>query len=311
MIKFGRQYRLTVETDALITATKLDAQGNPIDGSTTTSGGSNSVVITMPTTIVFNVDRSVSSNVNTCSIQIYNLPKNIREQIFHDSNSTLNYKKVVLEIGYDSLSLVFQGNINRAYSARNGPDIITYIHSFDGGFDTINTKTSVTLDGADTNKIQKTLINEFTHLTEGVIGVATEDINRPVVLEGNTWELLKTYTNSQCFVDAEKVHILGDNQVFEGSVPVIDSSSSILQTPQREAAYVTVITLLEPGFVLGQIVKLSSVIQSEYDGQYKIIGISHNGTISGAIGGACQSVVNLINQAKFSKGFVMVKSGGQ
>lgn len=310
MIKWMRQYKLTIQTDPLFSGNSLpgsvDPDGNPLPARSIESTDSDSVTIKMPITIRFQVDRSVSSTVNKAWIQIYNLPDSIRQKIFHDYWTPTPYRQCVLQVGYDSLSTIFHGNINRAYSARSGSDIITFIECFDGGYATINTKTSVTLNAANTTDVHKTLINEFPTLTTGVLGLAPEDINRPVVLEGNTWELLRGYTNQQCFIDAEKIYTLAENQVLAASVPLITSANSILGTPQREGEYVSVPVLMEPGIVLGQIVKLQSKVQSQFDGQYKVFGISHNGIISGAVNGECQTILNLVNATKFSKGLVQV-----
>jgi len=51
--------------------------------------------------------------------------------------------------------------------------------------------------------------------------------------------------------------------------------------------------LFEPRLQIGQVVELNSNFFKKLNGQYKIIGIRHSGTISDAVAGRCKTTVEL------------------
>lgn len=269
--KFDRRYRLTIEI------------------------GGEAIVIEQPLTLQFNVQRNAMSSVNTGTFQIYNLSEDVRNSIFQDRFSFLEYKKVILEAGYDDLATVFSGSLFEANSSRQGTDVITNVFARDGGFDTVTTKTFKTIQKGVTYKdLIKNLISDFPNLTEGSIGEVEGSLLRPAVLDGNTFYLLKTYTGEQIFIDLEKVNVLKNSEVLTGQVPLISPQTGLLQTPKRDDAYLTVTTLFEPRIIMSQFVELRSDILEQYNGQYKVLGVNHQGIISGAIGGQCTSTFNLL-----------------
>ena len=69
----------------------------------------------------------------------------------------------------------------------------------DGGWDTINVKTYTTLAaGANAKDITTRLAGDFQHVKLGKISTIQEQqsFGRGLVLEGNTWDLIRTYTNN-------------------------------------------------------------------------------------------------------------------
>ena len=273
-MKFGRHYRLTIQMND-----KEEA-----------------IVIEPPFTIQFNIERNTYATLNTMTLLIYNLGKETRGRILHDAFDTANLRTVILEVGYDELATVFIGNIQQAGSQRQGANIITSINAWDGGFDTVNSTTFTTLSaGATIGDVLRTLAGHFPNINQGVLSGPEATFSRPVIFDGNTFEQLKKYSNFKTFIDLNTVHVLQDNEVLVApNIDVIDPSTGLLETPRRDEAFLSITTLLEPRIIMGQAISLESTVAQAYNGQYKVIGVSHEGVISEAIGGQCISRFNLL-----------------
>ena len=51
--------------------------------------------------------------------------------------------------------------------------------------------------------------------------------------------------------------------------------------------------MIEPKIIIGQLLQIESQINQFYNGQFKVVGISHNGIISGAVNGQCITTLQL------------------
>lgn len=282
-MKFGRNYRLTIEVE---------------DGE--------AVVIEPPITVQFNVVRNTMASLNHMQLSIYNLSEETQSKIFKDRFNISQKVRIVFQAGYDSLSTVFIGTMFQASSSRAGTDIITNIDARDGGFDTSGTLTNTTIEGGTLKDVIRALAGDFQDITVAEIGGEDKEFRRPVVLVGNTYGLIRQYTNNSAFVDLEELKVLDDGEATIGVVPLINSETGLLETPRREDAYLTITTLFEPRIAMGQILEIESSVNKAYDGQYKVIGVTHSGTISGAVGGECTSEFNLLVGSQLFGGFKVV-----
>lgn len=288
MNKFGRSYRLVID---------------PKDGG-------DEIVISLPLTINFTVQRDTQASLNHLDIDIYNLSESVRNRIFQD-RFVRNDRTITLEAGYDSLSQIYKGNIFYAHSWRNGTNIITSISSLDGSFDVGQKMTFQTLSAGSTIKeVLEYLVGDLTKnsntLTRGAIGDFPDVLQRPVVLNGNTYDLIKKYSQGQVFIDMGRVYVLKNNEVIPGDLPLISPETGLLDTPKRDAAYLTVNTLFEPRVTTGQEVQLQSSILPVYNGQYKVLGVNHSGMISAAVGGQCHSIFKLLTGSEIFGGYNQV-----
>lgn len=269
--KFGRSYRLVID---------------PKDGLAP-------IVITMPITVQFDTNSNIMSSTNVMNIDIYNLGKENRDRIFQD-RFTLREREITLEAGYDSLSMLFKGNIFQAGSAREGTDIITRIEARTGIFDIGETTIFETLSKGQTlGSVFDYLIGKFPNLEKGAVGTFDDNITRPVVMNGNLYNLLKKYSNNKVFIDNNKVFVLNENEVIEGELPRLDIATGLLGTPMREDGFLSVNTLFEPRVKMKQVIELKSKILPVYDGKYAVIGVQHQGTISEAMSGQLSSTFSL------------------
>lgn len=261
--------------------------------------GGGQIIVTPPFTIQFSINRNAQATLNTMSLRIYNLSAYNRNRIRQDRYNINPKHLVKLEAGYDNLFTIFNGIIMQADSQREGTDIVTTIISQDGGYDVPNIQISTTIAaGTPIADVFKLMVGNFPNLTLGAIGEFDGKFNRSVVLDGNLYEKLKTYAPAKIFIDKQKIFLLNNNEVIAGEIPVIDSSTGLLQTPRRLDAYLTLQTVFEPRVTVGQVLELHSSVEPVYDGQYKVVGVNHQGVISASVGADLQSTFNLLLGAK-------------
>jgi hypothetical protein len=274
------------------------------------------IVIQMPTTAVFSITHDLSAVANEANVSIYGLDRSTRELIFKDILNTGLYKPISIEMGYGSqLVTVFTGNIMYCYSEREYPTVVTKINAWDGGYDILNSSSSFTLRKNQTigdiiNKISKSWI--YTNPGEiGAIAQEQTESSRGVVASGNNYDLLDKYTKGRFHIDDGKMNVLKDNEVLEGLVYIINSDTGLLGTPKRYDAYVEVDMLLEPRIQQQQVVEVNSSIQSAYNGQFKVVSVKHEATISQSVCGYAKTTLGLLNPSLISQpnqGFNVVKN---
>lgn len=270
-IKFGRSYRLTIDFD----------DGTP------------SIVIGLPFTMQFTVNRKIFSSLNTCYVDLFNLGPKVREIIFQEPMVARN-KTLTLEAGYDELVTIFKGSIYQAASYREGTNIITSIECLSGQWQISNSTVYQTLNKGQTlGDIYKFLAGQLPGITVGAIGDFPEKLERPVVLNGNVWEIFKRYTGNKVHIDNQRVYVLKNNEAVQGAISVISLDSGILQTPKRAGGFINLSTMFEPRVQIEQQVSLVSTVQPIYNGTYKVAGIQHTGIISEAVGGDCRTMLDL------------------
>jgi hypothetical protein len=286
MDKFQRNYRLEVQ------------------------GGDGKVyVFNYPLTLQFSVQRAALASSNTATLKIYNLGQNTRNAIYKDVYDTETFRSVKLMAGYgDSLSEVLNGNVQEAKSYRESgsTNYITELNCFDWSFAMINAESDFTRVSALRSQIINLLVNDMvrTGVKRGVISNNFDSLDsatafpKRFIAKGNTWKLLNDATNNHCFIDNGAVNCLLDNDCFIGDIPVIDSSTGLLSTPKKSDFMLKVDILFEPAVKIGQQVELISASESLYNGTYKVIGIGHNGVISGAVNGKCVTSL-ILNAGKY------------
>lgn len=269
--KFGRNYRLDVFTPA-----------------------GKQLTIEPPFSIHFQITRNTLASANKITITLYNLGPNTRNQIFKDRFSITEYWRISLFAGYGNrLHEVFTGNIFEAMSYKQGTEWITTIDGFDGMDAIQNGFTSRTVQ-ADTPKgnIISGIIDDMPNMLVGILGSPSEGSSpRGQVLLGQSSELLSDQTGGQYFIDKETINVLSNNETITGQVVLLDESL-LLNTPRRREAFLDVSTLFEAQVQVGQVYEIQS-IEPRYNGQYKIMGFTHDVTISQATGGNARTDLQL------------------
>jgi len=294
MRKFDRKFKVTISFEKLIDPKTIEI----VD----------LLIIEPPFTLDLNIVRNTMSSSNNATFQIHNLSSRTRQLIFQDrfkvqTNVGDIFKRIIVEAGYgETLFQIFSGTIFEASSKLSGSDIITSITSRDGYLDFANTTVNTTFESGITLKsIISKLIGEFPFIKEGTVSVDDHTFQRPVVADGSVWDMItgKTRTpeadqsRQDTYVDSGKFNILRKNECLLPQF-LINDDTGLLETPQRQDAVLIVTLLFEPQIGVGQCVKLESNISPIYNGNYKAIGVAHQGVISEAVGGTLITKVNLL-----------------
>lgn len=309
--KWARKYYIIIETNNL----NLPDNVNVIK-----LGLQQYVLIELPLTIEFSINRGLQANINFLNLNIYNLSEEIRNNIFQDRYPKFwgldAYKKVIFVAGYeDDVNVLFMGNVYMCTSKREMGNIITNLQCLDGGFDIGGIYSSHTLAPKTTKQeaIEK-LISDFEHIERGQVSLFPGIFERGTVLDGNTMLLLRKLTSNSVFVDLEKIHCLRYNEyvipkpltilnkmypnkfpIIEYlNIPVINADTGLLQIPQRRDTTIVIDTIFNPSIGLGQMIEIVSLYQTQYNGIYKVVGIKHNGTISASICGNLKSTFEIL-----------------
>lgn len=277
MEKWTRNYLLTVQVD--------EKAKDYID-------------ITMPLTISFHIKRSINSSCNTGTITVLNLSEDSRRKIYLDNYKTMYYKGVELRAGYGNdlttLPLIFKGNIQTAFSKRNGVDYETTIEALDGGFAYVNARSSRQFaEGTTDKQALKALAADLPHIQIGKIGNFNLSSPRGNTVDGPTLDYFGAFSEKNFFIDLEKINCLLPNEGFEGNIKVIDADCGLLGSPLRQEAFLTFEMIFEPRLQIGQFVELNPKTETIYKGIYKVVGIEHSGIISDAQSGNCKTKVSL------------------
>ena len=254
--------------------------------------------ITSPLTLNFNIKRNYNASANKASFTILNLAESTRRKVFMDRYQTLYYKGVELRAGYgddrEDWPLIFKGNIEQAFSKRNGVDYETTIDAFDGGFAYRNGFSERNFaEGTTDKQIINTLLADLPGIKKGSIGNFNAQLVRGNSFNGNTMKILNDVTEGHLFIDLERLNCLRRNEGLSWNLSILNADAGLLGSPLREESFLTFEMIFEPRLQIGQFVKLESQTESTFNGTYKVIGIEHNGVISGSQCGKCTTKVSL------------------
>ena len=274
--KLNRKYRLTVQ--------KVDEKGNPIAGK---------IVITNPLTIHFSVNRTIFADVNAMDIDIYNLAPDTYKQLFFDYFNP-ETRSVILEAGYEGmeLSVIFIGSVWSCYTARQGSDIITKMHAI-VGLKQLQAQMDVTLQGISRNQIIQHAANEM-GLNVNIYSGEDIKFSRAISASGNAFAVIQKYSDGSAFIDNNEIYVLDTYDAIKGYVPLINDESGLLGVPEHEDALLRVKMIFEPRLIIGQIIEIQSRIMPMFNGQYKIYGIKHEGTISDSVAGEATTTLEML-----------------
>jgi hypothetical protein len=275
-MKFGRTYSLSVEV-----------------------AGGQRVTIEPPFTCEFEVSRNSLASANTGFFRIFNLAERTRNLIYKDRFAVQDIRAIQFRAGYESESvpMIFNGQVRCASSYRVGgaADTMTELEAFDGGFQMTNGFTSMTVEsGAVARNVLQSLAATLPGITGSPIVGNFPGINkRGEVLFGNTWKLILEKSRGLATIDNGQPKILQDNETITGEIPLITSDTGLLGSPRRSSGTLDVEMLFEPRLTVGQVVDLKSSVNTIFNGRFKVMGFTHRGTISPAVGGECRTTLSL------------------
>ncbi len=250
----------------------------------------NSLTIQSPLTVEFYIRREFLGSSNNGSFRIYNLSDATRRAIYHDFFATQQLQAIQFRAGYsgDDQPLIFNGQVSWARSERVGLEFHTIIDAYDNNFAWTNSISSFTA-GENTsysglfNRLNQDLLGLYP--TPLLSNQFPDSLNlRPRVFCGPTMKLVNDLTppGFTAIIDNSQLKVLAQNDAvsFGDVLYLIESDTGLLSPPIRSQAMIEVNMMFEPRITLGQLVELQSNSSPEFNGQYQVRGITHQGRIS-------------------------------
>lgn len=254
-------------------------------------------VIEYPLTCKFNSQRGTFSKSNKCTIDLYNLAPDTRAAIFKDALTLdqASWKYIKLEAGWNGqLSQIFEGRILQANSTKGGGqvDVITHIEC--QPFDIFSTNSSYTFEaGTSYKQAFKTISEDFPNVKLENLGNLEGTFKTQTTLDGNTLDCLMELTDGNTYVDNGTLNCILNNEVIDVPVPLVTDENGLLETPVRRDKSLTIKMLFEPTLIVGQLLEIKSSIAPQYNGQYKVLGFTHDCLISATQAGQRITTVDL------------------
>ena len=277
MIKYNPVYRITIYR-----ANEEDA-----------------TVITLPLTASMTIARSILSNNTSANISVYNLSASTRKKIYQPPFQAFaeNAEFIKVEAGYgdyNSMYVIFSGRVMQAYSTKEGGgvDIETIIEA--QPFDIYSSYSSYQFAaGTSYKEAINVLASDMPDCTLTNTGKIDGAFKTDTTIQGNTLDMINKISGGNTFIDNGQINSLLSNEVIDVPIPVITDSNALLSTPKRNAANLTIKILFEPSLIIGQLLEIHSGIEPDYDGQYKVLGFTHNLYFSGSTDGQRTTTVEL------------------
>lgn len=267
MDKFGRNYLLNIQNDALQTLT-----------------------FGLPFTIEFDITRTTLSSINVCQIRLYNLSDKSRNSLRYNLYNWGLYRPLELRAGYQNdLGILFKGNVQQCWSVREGVNFITQIECYDGGFASTNGKVDAQFPAGTNERVllNSLITSGLPNVKLGSVGNFSGTLSRSASFTGNTVQVLTEYTGGAFFIDNEKAYALKTDEYrpAPGPIIVINSASGLLGTPTLEQNVARFDMLFEPKLEVGGLVQIQSTTEPNFNGLYKTTAVKHRGMISDAVCG--------------------------
>lgn len=267
------------------------------------------ITIKPPITAIVEVDRNALATQNNCRVTLYNLKESTRNKIYRDPFDFNRYWQMIIVAGYGDSELyeIFRGNIQAAYSMKQGTEWVTEIEGYDAAYAIQNGFMNETVTaGTQKPDMLRRVIKYLPGLLTGVIGSPAQgETKRGQVLFGPSYDILKDQTDGQMFIDCETVNIMSDNEVIDGQVFVVgdpddQNNGGLFSTPRRRETFLDVETLFSPEIRVGYYTEIHSM-DKRYDGQYKTIGVKHSVRFSGADSGDARTMLSLSGGKVFNR----------
>lgn len=233
--------------------------------------------------VTFSIKKTLTSDPNVAEISIYNLNDSNRNLI-----ATKQYHLLELSVCYkdDMLRLIFCGDIINVENKLNNKDIITVLRCGDG-YKAFTEKTIIktVAKGQSDNDLLNEAVNSF-GIQKGSINLPNDRVlPRGKVMMCDTREVMhKIAINNNAdwsIQDAQLVLIPKNKGLANNEGWIISRTTGMIGSPQKTDKGLEVTTLCNPQYRIGSLVRVESKL-TEYNGDYKIESIEHNGDLYGS-----------------------------
>jgi hypothetical protein len=256
-----------------------------------------SIEIKRPFTIDFEIVRNYLSSGCNSRITIFNLGENSRSQIRKDQYEYALYKSVSLNAGYgNDLSTLFIGQVDQAWSVRQGVEYSTVIEAHDTGQTPQLADVSTSYKAGTSNRsIILDLISKLEQygIQPGAIGNIDGKLTRGAAYSGNAIDILRDLTGGSFFIDAGRANVIFNDEFIDGGEFLISPETGLIGTPVQQGFKTTLDMLLEPKLFIGRKIRIEIDTEKNFNGSYKVIALKHKAIISDAVGGPAVTTLEL------------------
>ncbi len=283
-------------------------------------GASQTWTFQSPLTLELDITRAMFQSLAEGTFVLFNLSPTTRRDIYQDWSEQGTFRQVTVRAGYRSwssvpgapaaqgpglglgpqtgqqnlqaLPLIFSGNITKAQSQRQGPNWLTTIHAWDGGFAVTHGDVNTPLAaGIKTTQQFQTLIAAMgSTVSVGYIDPSLDADNiTGVSFAGSPWDKITQMANAlyaTAFIDLGKVYVVGKGNTIPGltgGLTEITPETGLLDTPEKQNTKICFPMMFEPRLKVGQQIILRS-LETVNNGSYPVVGLDHVGTFSDAVG---------------------------
>lgn len=246
--------------------------------------------------VAFDVTKSIDAKPNPGKIDIWNLNREHMNRILSGE-----FNQVKLWVGYETLRVIYAGDIVKKTVVRDGLDFIVSLECGDGHVDYQSSLMAVTLAAGSTDKeaLDAAAIT-MKNTKLGAIDVpSTRALPRARVLTGNARDVLgRVAANNGAdwsVQDGELVMIPAD-KVLPDEAVLLSQETGMVGSPQATDNGLELKCLCNPALRIGGLVRVQSILEY-YNGDYKIVHLRHVGD---AIGGDWLSEITAVG-GKFQK----------
>ncbi len=313
-MKFQRTYTMAIEQMSASVGADGEVVSNP----------STYVKLPPELTVEFQISRVALSEAGHANFKLYNVPTSITESILKDYFNGQDVRGMVFNAGYvgQSLPRVFNGqlmnlNVSRASGAT---DNIIDMEVLDTGWDR-----DYAMCLKDGNPLPP--FPAGTSVAEKVIALAAlmpnvnpnivigqsfflDKSTRPDTYSGLVWPVICELTGNKAFIDSGTLYVLGDYDVAPTSDVFVLDDTVILGSPRRSRTVLELKIIFEPSIKNGMCVTVNSDIAGEYNGNWKVYQVEHNGTISPAVDSGLVTTLTLWKGSGVSPSLAGAQSKG-
>lgn len=244
--------------------------------------------------VAFQAFRSLRKSPNTCEVRIWNLNADHQRQLQEQKSIPLRleagYAKPPLgasaaaaldaigitSAGDTSLPVLFEGDLRRAFTSREGGDLITTISSGDGEKKGQEQRVKVSYrPGLRWRKLLTDLSKSagvgVGNALSAVGALSSLEISTGAALSGSAMDQLDHMLSSQGFevsVQNGNLQVLGGGAALSGTAVELSEATGLVDAPEPGAkGKIKVRALLQPGLEPGRLVKL---VSKNVNGSYRV-----------------------------------------
>ena len=238
--------------------------------------------------IQFKIQKGASSTLNSSSINIFNLNRDSRGFIEgEDNTATLNvgYKD---EFGNRLLDNIFKGTISKIEHKRSGADIISGIEVIEGKKEITQTHIEENfVSGTKTESVLRIVLKRFglndatinkiinSVKNRGVSNLDKQYLNG-VALTGNFKEIMEKIMDKEGidFSIQDGKPLIDKDIIVQDEAILINKDTGMIGIPIKKEKGVEVVSLIQPGIVIGSTISIASEL---INGFFKVRQIIYNG----------------------------------